>query len=344
MRVLLYQLDGALPNIALMRISTHHKERGDFVMKYTAGNISAIDRSIGDDFDRVYASLIFHRTRSLAEYLKSVRPDAIIGGTGWDWDNLVGLGAPSKPAVTLESVGIKTRVKDYSIYRTYEHSIGYTQRGCRMNSKTCPWCCVPIKEGKIAPDEALYELWRGAPHPRNLHLLDNDFFGNPNWRALVIAMRDGKFKINFNQGVNIRLMDEEQCEAIASLRYYGGKDFQSRRFYTAWDNRADEERLFRGLRWLVKYGMKPDHLMVYMLIGFHLGETSVDRDYRRQRLRDFGARPYPMPYIRSKELVGFQRWVIGAYDKPSRQHPYGISWSEWEAADYRPENMGILVS
>src|ERR1700679_2281967 len=52
-----------------------------------------------------------------------------------------------------------------------------------------------------------------------------------------------------------------------------------------------------------------------MLIGYWPGETHADRDYRRARLREWGARPYPMPYVRTPELVGFQRWVIGAYDK-----------------------------
>jgi hypothetical protein len=32
-------------------------------------------------------------------------------------------------------------------------------------------------------------------------------------------------------------------------------------------------------------------------------------------------------------LVGFQRWIVGAYDKR-------VSWREWMAAGYRPENLG----
>jgi hypothetical protein len=55
--------------------------------------------------------------------------------------------------------------------------------------------------------------------------------------------------------------------------------------------------------------------MVYMLIGFWQGETESDWLYRQEALRAFGARPYPMPFIRTPATVGFQRWVIGAYDK-----------------------------
>lgn len=32
--------------------------------------------------------------------------------------------------------------------------------------------------------------------------------------------------------------------------------------------------------------------------------------------------------------VGFQRWVVGAYDKR-------VSWGEWERAGYRPERLGL---
>lgn len=83
---------------------------------------------------------------------------------------------------------------------------------------------------------------------------------------------------------------------------------------------------------LVRAGVKPDHVMVYMLVGYWAGETSEQRDYRRRRLREFGARPYPMPYVRSPELIAFQRWVVGAYDKQ-------IPWSQWVRARGQPRNL-----
>jgi hypothetical protein len=105
-----------------------------------------------------------------------------------------------------------------------------------------------------------------------------------------------------------------------------------KRIYTAWDNAKDEDTLFRGLERLVKYGVKPDAIMVYMLVGYWPGETEQDREYRRAKLREFGARPYPMPFVRTPELIGFQRWIIGAYDKR-------VSWSDWKAAKFQPINL-----
>lgn len=180
-------------------------------------------------------------------------------------------------------------------------------------------------------EQTIWELWRGDPWPRELILLDNDFFGQPNWRKRVEEIRAGRFKVSFNQGINARFLTDEAAEALASLDYRAD-DMKTKRVYTAWDNRKDEERLFAGLDRLAKYGIKPDHVMVYILVGYWPGETEDDRLYRWKKLRDWGARPYPMPFVRTPELLGFQRWIVGAYDKR-------FSWAQWKAASYRPERL-----
>jgi hypothetical protein len=315
-RILLLQLDGKVPNIALMRLSAHHKERGADVELRRAGNMQAVETGLFDRFDRVYASLIFERTRPVAERLLAVRPDAIIGGTGWDVSS------------SLEAFGVTTKQQDYSIYPQWSQSIGFTQRGCRLK---CGFCVVPRKEGPVAEEQTIAMLWRGEPHPRHLVLLDNDFFGQSQWRQRIGEIRDGGYLVSFNQGINARFIDEESAAAIASVDYRDDQ-MKERRIYTAWDNRKDEARLFRGLDMLVAAGVRPRHIMVYMLIGYWPGETHEDREHRRQRLRDFGALPYPMPFERTPELVAFQRWVIGGYDK-------SIPWLEWMNARGQPRRL-----
>ena len=183
--------------------------------------------------------------------------------------------------------------------------------------------------------ETIAELWRGEPWPRELLLLDNDFFGQRRWADRIDEIRSGGFKVSFNQGINARMLTDETAAAIASVDYRDDS-MRERRIYTAWDNRKDEARLFAGLNALVRHAVKPRHIMVYMLIGYWKGETHEMRDYRRRSLRDFGALPYPMPYVRTPELVGFQRWVIGGYDRR------GISWRDWTAARHQPGNLGDL--
>lgn len=53
-RVLLLQLDGKLPNMALMRLAHHHRAKGDHVALRHAGNASALEPRMGDpQWDRV---------------------------------------------------------------------------------------------------------------------------------------------------------------------------------------------------------------------------------------------------------------------------------------------------
>lgn len=325
--ILLLQLDGKLPNLALMRLAAHYRALGRSVKLQYAGNEAmldqvVLDRVLGSEgYDEVYASLIFERTRPLAQRLVAFVPRAVIGGTGWD----VGL--------RLEDLGVTTQEQDYSVYPGFRASIGFTQRGCRLR---CPFCVVPRKEGANMPNANVAQIWRGGDHPRELLLLDNDFFGQTEWRERIKEIRSGGFKVCLNQGINARLLDDESAAALASVDYRDDA-MKGRRIYTAWDSRKDERRFFIGLELLVRHGVKPRNITVYMLVGFEPGETHEDRDYRRLQLRQFGAVPYPMAFERTPELTGFQRWVIGAYDK-------SIPWAEWSAARYRPENLRRRLS
>lgn len=331
MNVLLFHIDGPLENMALMRIAAHHRALGDQVELRKLSELSElapsgfeeIEPRFGDPrWDRVYASILFERSRPLIERLTVLYPGIIIGGTG-SWS----LGR------TLADADIPDGPLDYSVYPECTHSIGYAMRGCRFK---CDFCVVPRKEGRPRSNATIAQIYRGAPYPPHLLLLDNDVFGNPNWHDVFREIRDGRFRVSFVQGFNVRIMSDKQAAAIASLDYRAN-DMKERRLYMAWDSLADERVVFRGLDRLLKYGVKPDHLMVYMLIGYAPGETHEQRDQRRRKLRDYGARPYPMPFVRTPELVGFQRWVVHAYDKR-------VSWEEWKAANYSPRRLGDRVT
>lgn len=314
-RVLLLQLDGKIPNIALMRIAAHHRDLGDAVELRHVKRPEGVEREFWDRPDKVYASCIFEKTRPVAERVQQIYPAALIGGTGW------------APRVRLEDHGITTTRQDYSLWPGWRQSIGFTHRGCRFK---CPFCKVPVAEGPIREYQSVLDLWRGDPWPKELILLDNDFFGS-DWRPKIKALRDGGFKVSFNQGINARTLSDEAAEAIASVRYQND-EMERPRIYTAWDNRGDEGPLFRGLRALVRYGVRPDNIMVYMLIGYWADETEEDWLDRQQKLKDFGARPYPMPYVRNDLTRGFQRWC-------TRRGSFKVSWQEYKAANCRPEKV-----
>lgn len=127
----LYDVDSTIPNLAIMKLSAFHKERGDSVVPYLP--IMSVD-----SFDKVYASTIFSDSdkSGLSERME-------VGGSAWDLQKNL----PSE---------VERCTPDYSFYN-YPHSIGFTMRGCRFR---CSFCDVPKKEGRPKPTNTVDEIWK----------------------------------------------------------------------------------------------------------------------------------------------------------------------------------------
>lgn len=317
MHVRLTQIDGKLPNLALMKLAHYHRRRGDEIVFTHHPERNMLE----PDYGRVYASAIFSYSAPTVARLRTDFPDAIVGGS-WDMDEST---TPETFLTVEKFLGVPENGDyDYSIYPNFDASIGFSQRGCRFR---CKFCGVPRKEGKPRPVSTIAGIWRGDPYPKHIHLLDNDFFGQPqeSWEACLAEFRDGGFKVCFNQGINIRMLNDETAKALASVRYYDDS-FKVRRLYTAWDNLGDEERFFRGIDALERNGIPPTNVMAYMLCGFDPKETWARLFYRFNKMTERGIRPYPMVFdaqrqkklslgghnapIGHRTLGEFQRWVI----------------------------------
>jgi len=316
MQVRLTHIDGKLPNLALMKLSHWHRAQGDEVTLARTPSPSMFEPK----YDLVYGSSIFQwSSGKVVKALREAFPDAVIGGTGTDTVETV------EQTLGLEEY----EHHDYSIYPEYEWSIGFTQRGCRLN---CGFCVVPKKEGKPKSVNSIWDIWREGT-PRSVVLLDNDFFGQEQWPDRIAEIKEGGFKVNFNQGINIRMVTPEAAEALAAIRYYN-VNFTTRRLYTAWDNLGQEKVFFKGLDCLAAAGIPPRHVMVYMLIGYKAGETMEEILYRFNRLKDAGCLPYPMVYDNSnRELKHFQKWAVMRY------HEF-VSWEDYK----KPKMSGHMPS
>lgn len=297
--VRLTQLDGKLPNLALMRLSAFHDARGDEVHFHTSPTRGLFE----PEYDVVYASAIFSFSAPLVERLRLDFPAAIVGGT-WNQN------APDyDPAHSIEPIVKGYPYVSYAHWPDFTASIGFSQRGCRFN---CGFCGVPRKEGKPKPAGTIHEIWRGPGHPKHIHLLDNDFFGNPLWRERIAEIRDGGFKVCFNQGINVRILTNEVARALATVEYRDDQ-FQRRRLYTAWDNIGHERSFFRGVDRLEAAGIPPTHLMAFMLVGYAKDETWDRIWHRFNAMVARGIRPFPMVFEERgprPDLNAFQRWVI----------------------------------
>jgi hypothetical protein len=289
-------IDGKLPNLALMRLSAWHRAQGDRVHFSRS-----LTRELGEPaYDRVYGSAIFTKSAGEIEAFQNEFPDATLGGTG-----TISL-ATTEQIAPADFDGL-----DYSIYPDFTPSLGFTQRGCRLK---CGFCVVPKKEGRPTSERTIAQIWRGPGHPKKLHLLDNDFFGNPDWRDRIAEIRDGGFRVCINQGINVRIINDAAAEALASIEYRDDS-FKRRRLYTAWDNIGDERVFFRGVDRLEQHGVPPTHLMAYMLVGYAEGETMDAIFHRFHLMTARGILPYVMPFNPKRaDLMAFARWVnLGLY-------------------------------
>ena len=295
LKIRLTQIDGKLPNLALMKLSAYHKSQGNVVYFE-----KSINRGLFEpDYDSVYGSAIFTSSKQKIDLFRNNFPGAIVRGTGTD---------------SLETVeqflGIDELEQfDYDIYPDFKNSIGFTQRGCRLR---CKFCVVPTKEGKNKSVNTIGKIWRGEGYPKNILLLDNDFFGQTNWKEKIEEAIDGNFKLSFSQGINIRLIDQEGANLLSKVKYYDDQ-FKTKRIYTAWDNKRDENIFLKGINYLLNAGIKPYHIMVYFLCNYWEKGLTDDIWYRYNKMKEIGLMPYPMIYDKpnaSHDLKRFQSWVI----------------------------------
>jgi len=277
MQIAIYDVDSRIPNLALMKLSAHHKALGDSVEFYSP--------LFQHDYDKIYASRVFKFSDT-----SMLNPDIMeIGGTGWD------LNKDLPPE-------IETLVPDYSLYG-YPHNIGFTMRGCRLR---CSFCVVPEKEGKPKSVMTIPEIWT----QRNsdfVMLLDNDFFGNPDWQARIDEIKKLNLKVNFSQGLNIRNIKTDQAEAVASVRFSNSSG-NAKQVYFAWDDPRHEKLIHKGIKTCVEAGIKTYQMAFYVLIGYH--STPEEDLHRVELLRSYGCDPYAMPYNKEDPYQNkFTRWV-----------------------------------
>jgi hypothetical protein len=278
----LVHADGAIPNLALMRLASYYRARGETVRLVRGYG----QRQLWDPPGEVLGSSIFQFSARIRKRIETEWGPVRWGGTGV---SLASSLSEIDPSVDWDSVR-----PDYADYPDDDRSVGFTQRGCRLR---CGFCVVPKKEGRPKSVATLWDIWRGGRAKKKLLLLDNDFFGQQReeWRARLAEAREGGFRICLTQGINVRLIDEEAARELATVEYRD-QSFHERVIYTAWDNLREERRFRAGVATLASGGIPATHLRVFMLIGYEPGETWDAILYRFEALKALGCEPYPMPY------------------------------------------------
>lgn len=256
-RIALVDVDGRnFPNLALMKLSAWHKAQGDSVEWYSP---------LFSRPDKIYASKVFTFTQDYIDYAYG-DPEPVRGGTGYD------------PAVRLP-YEVERTLPDYSIYPEWGSALGFLTRGCIRN---CQWCIVPRKEGAL---QVVDDIERIAAGRRDVVLLDNNFLAAPGEfireqleKAALLGLR-----LDFNQGLDARLMTTDNARLLAACRWIRFIRFSC-------DTAAMIEPIRRAVRLIRETGSRRE-IFCYMLV-----QDIADAEIRLRALVELGITPFAQPY------------------------------------------------
>lgn len=291
MRIGLIDVDGHnYPNIPLMKISAYHKSRGDEVIWY--------DAMFTGHCDKVYMSKVFSFT---PDYQYFIDADEVIkGGSGYCISLVNGKEVYDKTKEKPLLDDIEHTYPDYSLYGIADTAYGFLTRGC---PRGCSFCHVEAKEGRASRKVAdLNEFWNGQ---KNIVLCDPNILACKQWKELLQQLIDSKACVDFNQGLDIRLMTEEKAEMLKQIKVAN--------YHFAWDRYEDKEKILPKFQMFKQItGIDYRKLAVFVLCNF---DTTFEQDLERvYMLRDLGFHPYVMLYDKEHIPKGhnfrkLQRWV-----------------------------------
>lgn len=290
MRIGLIDVDGHnFPNLALMRISAYHKARGDTVEWWWSDFFH---------YDIVYMSKIFSDAYS-KDIPEPINADKVIkGGTGYVIHLENGVEVFDKANHHDLPPEMERMFPDYSLYPQYTFAVSMTSRGC---PRGCKPCHVAAKEGRKTIKVAdVSDFWCGQ---KEIRVLDPNITACREKRDLMRQYRETGALIDFTQGLDIRLLNDDDIADLNAMRL--------KNVHFAWDDPADD--LAAKFEWYTKVGKKNKHGRygtVYCLTNFN--STMDENLHRIYTLRDLGYDPYVMIYNKPNapaEVKRLQRWV-----------------------------------
>lgn len=283
-------LSNCFPNLVLMKLSAYHKKQGDSVEWYVP--------LLSGHLDIVYMSKVFSFTK---DYEYMIDADKIIkGGSGFCISVIDGKEVFDKSKDIELPYEIEHIMPDYSLYGISDTAYGFTSRGC---PRGCGFCHVAVKEGLCSRKVAdVKEFWNGQ---KNIELMDPNLLACKDWEDIMNQLLDTKAYVDFNQGLDIRLMTEKKAEYITQLKI--------KHIHFAWDRFQDADiikpkmEMFKDIT-----GFGRSKVSCYVLCGF---DTDIDQDLERiMFLRNLNFNPYVTLYNKQDIPKGhplrkLQRWV-----------------------------------
>ena len=288
MTIGIWNLEPKCRNYALDKAKYYHSGLGDYIEDNIFMGIN--------NCDKVYCSSIFTWTPSARKYAGLPFHLIATGGTGFDL-----------------TVKMPPEIENCEPHYNY----GFTTRGCIRN---CAFCLVPQKEGKLTIVCDLFSLYDSRKGDE-VTLLDNNILGVPEHFNLICEQaRHKNIKIDFNQGLDHRLLTPEIVDILRSIRH--------REYRFAFDHPSYIKSVEEAIRLLQSVGIS--RCSWYVLIGYN---TTLTQDlFRLNYLRDNNQIAFVQRYKGvdkpkvkrdELELQALARWA-------NQHHIYrGMTWMQF---------------
>jgi len=297
MHVLLIEPDyyTQYPPLGLLKLSAMHKLRGDTVqfIRGTAGLMS-----VHREPSKVYITSLFtwawRPVHDAVHICKALFPrsEISVGGVYASLrpDHASTTGVRVHPGIFPDLEDI---LPDYEIVPEWHHkrraSIFFTHRGC---IRKCKFCAVPALEGKPVQLRSNLSI-RHLVHPQHdkAILWDNNILGEPNWQDVVgelaeLSSENEKFEVDFNQGLDARLINEQVAEMLAKVRMPIVR--------VAYDFPGMGRSVKNAIEFLSAVGFYRRNIISYVLFNFE--DSPEDLFTRVRDLLNWGASAYPMRF------------------------------------------------
>ena len=307
------------PPLGLMKISTWHKRKGDDVQLIKDGRHNGtLDlfeekhrcyRKLKKHYDVIYITSLFtYQAQFVIEsikYYKNRFPEARI--------RVGGIMATLLPEYIMKKTGIQPHVgllrgaensaPDYSWFPTLSHSITFASRGC---PKKCRFCAVRKHE----PDFIVKDNWVEDIDITKTGIIfwDNNWLASPNLekdvKRLMKFREIGITRIDFNQGLDCRLIDEDKVRLLSQIKIDPLR--------LAFDNSSEDRHIQKAIELAKRYGFSD--FRVYVLYNSEDDQDTPEYFYYRiNEINKLGAWSYPMRYRPLNDVNG--QYLSDKWDK-----------------------------
>jgi hypothetical protein len=271
------------PPLGLLKLAAYHHERGDSVRLVSGLSSDELDPDV------IHITSLFtyawEPVHELIDFYakKYKRARIIVGGI---YASLCHDHVSEAFGDRIEVwQGLVSEIEDilpaYWLIPEWKTSILFSSRGC---IRKCTFCSVSQLEPQFEARKTIKHLV--SPDHRKVVFWDNNFLASPHWENILTELADLRVEVDFNQGLDARLLTERVTTYLMRLKVPIVR--------LAYDSAPIKESLRRAIDLLKRLGVDGRRIIVYCLYNYD--DTPEEFLDRIQDLIGWEVVSYPMRY------------------------------------------------